>query len=212
MQFISFRILIRRIKAIKSMMRDKTVPKRKKALVVAGIIYLFLPIDLIPPVLFPFGFLDDLVLWIWIVWTLKDTLDLYWDGEKEQDFSGIYKNSCPGKGQEPFKAKDLLGSSSQSLLQRIGELIGAGSGLEAAAGTTEPLDDILSLHADHDPGDTQQVAGAAALDDTALNDAVFIYIHSHFTGAYALGLVNIYHKKFLLWITSDSCIPLKEHS
>ena len=55
MQFISFRILIRRIKAIKSMMRDKTVPKRKKALVVAGIIYLFLPIDLIPPVLFPFG-------------------------------------------------------------------------------------------------------------------------------------------------------------
>ena len=71
---------------------------------------------------------------------------------------------------------------------------------------------ISALHADHDPGDTQQVAGAAALDDTALNDAVFIYIHSHFTGAYALGLVNIYHKKFLLWITSDSCIPLKEHS
>ena len=94
MQFISFRILIRRIKAIKSMMRDKTVPKRKKALVVAGIIYLFLPIDLIPPVL------DDLVLWIWIVWTLKDTLDLYWDGEKEQDFSGIFDKEDIVEGVE----------------------------------------------------------------------------------------------------------------
>ena len=53
MQFISFRILMSRIKAIKTMMHDKTVPKRKKALVVLGIIYLFLPVDLIPPVLFP---------------------------------------------------------------------------------------------------------------------------------------------------------------
>ena len=32
MQFISFRILMSRIKAIKTMMHDKTVPKRKKAL------------------------------------------------------------------------------------------------------------------------------------------------------------------------------------
>lgn len=30
MQFISFRVLSRRIKAISSMMKDKTVPKRKK--------------------------------------------------------------------------------------------------------------------------------------------------------------------------------------
>ena len=67
MQFISFRVLSKRIKAILSMMKDKTVPKRKKLLIVLGIIYLFLPIDLIPPVLFPFGFLDDLVLWIWII-------------------------------------------------------------------------------------------------------------------------------------------------
>ena len=69
--FISFRVLISRIKAIKSMMRDKTVPRRKKALVVLGIIYLLLPVDLIPPGLFPFGFLDDLVLWLWIIWNLK---------------------------------------------------------------------------------------------------------------------------------------------
>ena len=92
MQFISFRVLSRRIKAISSMMKDKTVPKRKKLLIVLGIIYLFLPIDLIPPVLFPFGFLDDLVLWIWIIWHLKDTLDQYWVGEKEVDLSRDFKN------------------------------------------------------------------------------------------------------------------------
>ena len=97
MQFISFRVLSRRIKAISSMMKDKTVPK---LLIVLGIIYLFLPIDLIPPVLFPFGFLDDLVLWIWIIWHLKDTLDQYWVGEKEVDLSRDFKNKDIVEGVE----------------------------------------------------------------------------------------------------------------
>ena len=100
MQFISFRVLSRRIKAISSMMKDKTVPKRKKLLIVLGILYLFLPIDLIPPVLFPFGFLDDLVLWIWIIWHLKDTLDQYWVGEKEVDLSRDFKNKDIVEGVE----------------------------------------------------------------------------------------------------------------
>ncbi len=92
MNFLSFRFLIRRIKAIKEMMKDKTVPKRKKALVIFGIIYLFLPVDLIPPVLFPFGFLDDLVLWLFIIWHLSDILDTYWMGEKTEDYSGNFKS------------------------------------------------------------------------------------------------------------------------
>ncbi len=91
MQFISFRILMSRIKAISSMMKDKAVPRRKKALIIAGIIYLFLPVDLIPPVIFPFGFLDDLVLWLWIIWHLKDTLDQYRDTGAEEDLSGNFK-------------------------------------------------------------------------------------------------------------------------
>ena len=49
-------------------------------------------VDLIPPVLFPFGFLDDLVLWIWIIWHLKDTLDQYWLGEKTVDYSKDFKH------------------------------------------------------------------------------------------------------------------------
>ena len=68
MQFFSWTFIKGRLKAIVSMMKDKTVPTRKKALVIFGLIYLVLPVDLIPPVLFPFGFLDDLVLWIWIIW------------------------------------------------------------------------------------------------------------------------------------------------
>ena len=92
MNFLSFRFLIRRIKAIKEMMKDKTVPKRKKALVIFGLIYLFLPVDLIPPVLFPFGFLDDLVLWLFIIWHLSDILDTYWMGEKTEDYSGKFKS------------------------------------------------------------------------------------------------------------------------
>ncbi len=44
MQFFGLRVIIRRIKAIKFMMADRSVPKRKKALIVFGIIYLLLPI------------------------------------------------------------------------------------------------------------------------------------------------------------------------
>lgn len=87
MQFISFQVILKRLKAIKVMMQDKSVPKRKKALIIAGIIYLFLPIDLIPPIIFPIAWVDDLILWLWILWHLKDTLDAYWLGEKEVDLS-----------------------------------------------------------------------------------------------------------------------------
>lgn len=92
MQFLSWTFIRGRLKAIVSMMKDKTVAKRKKALVIFGLIYLVLPIDLIPPILGPIGFIDDAVLWIWIIWHLKDTLDQYWLGEKEVDYSGSFKN------------------------------------------------------------------------------------------------------------------------
>ncbi len=90
-QFIGYNIILKRIKAIRFMMKDKSVPFRKKLLIVLGIVYLFLPIDLIPPVLFPIAWMDDLVLWIWILWHLKDELDKYWVGEKTEDLSKKYK-------------------------------------------------------------------------------------------------------------------------
>lgn len=91
-QFIGFNVIFKRIKAIRFMMADKSVPKRKKLLIVLGIIYLFLPVDLIPPVLFPIAWMDDLVLWIWILWHLKDELDKYWLGEKAEDLSKKYRS------------------------------------------------------------------------------------------------------------------------
>ncbi|MDD6043648.1 MAG: YkvA family protein [Eubacteriaceae bacterium] len=98
MQQISMSVILKRIRAIASLLADKTVPFRKKALVVFGLVYLFLPVDLIPPILFPFGFIDDLILWIYILWTLKDELDVYWMGEKPEDLSKKYsrKNIVEG--------------------------------------------------------------------------------------------------------------------
>jgi len=91
MHFISFRVILNRIKAIKFMMKDKSVSKRKKALIIVGIIYLFLPIDLIPPILFPIAWIDDLILWLVILWYLRSELDKYWLGEKEVDLSKKYR-------------------------------------------------------------------------------------------------------------------------
>lgn len=100
MQYISLRVIMKRIKAVFYLLRDKTVPLRKKALVIFGLVYLFLPVDLIPPILFPFGFIDDLVLWIYILWTLKDELDKYWIGEKSEDLSRKFSGKTIVEGVE----------------------------------------------------------------------------------------------------------------
>lgn len=100
MQYISLRVIMKRIKAVFYLLRDKTVPLRKKALVIFGLVYLFLPVDLIPPIFFPFGFIDDLVLWIYILWTLKDELDKYWMGEKSEDLSRKFSGKTIVEGVE----------------------------------------------------------------------------------------------------------------
>lgn len=56
----------------------------------------FLPFDLIPPVLFPIAWIDDLILWIWILYHLRETLDKYWMGAKPADYSKKYKDSIEG--------------------------------------------------------------------------------------------------------------------
>ena len=74
MQFWSFRVIWSRMKAIRFMMADRTVPKTKKALIVAGIVYLFLPIDLIPALVFPLSLIDDVLIWMLIIWYLKNLM------------------------------------------------------------------------------------------------------------------------------------------
>lgn len=83
MQFIFWRVLMRRIRAIPSFLKDKAVPKRKKALVLFGIFYLMMPIDLIPAPILLFGFMDDLVIWGFIIYYFRKELDSYWLGGTE---------------------------------------------------------------------------------------------------------------------------------
>ena len=92
MQFWSLRVILSRFKAIRFMMADKTVPKTKKALIIAGIAYLFLPFDLIPAMVFPLSLIDDVVVWLLIIWYLRKELDVYWTGEKNRDLSKKYRN------------------------------------------------------------------------------------------------------------------------
>jgi uncharacterized membrane protein YkvA (DUF1232 family) len=93
MQFFSFRVLWKRIKAIRFMMKDKTVAWWKKGLIILGLVYLVLPFDLIPPFIPVLGFLDDIIIWGIILYMLKDTLDTYWMGEKPVDYSKRYKDA-----------------------------------------------------------------------------------------------------------------------
>ncbi len=90
---LGFQVIFRRIKAIRFMMVDKNVPIRKKLIVVFGLVYLFSPIDLIPILIFPIALLDDIILWTCILLYLKDTLDSYWMGDKEEDFSQKFKKN-----------------------------------------------------------------------------------------------------------------------
>ena len=87
MQFIGLRILLNRLRMIPYFLKDKTVPLRKKILVVLCAAYILIPIDFMP--LFPF---DDLILFIFIIWHLKDDLDEYWNGEKTVDLSKKFRD------------------------------------------------------------------------------------------------------------------------
>ncbi len=92
MNFWSLRVILSRFKAIRFMMADKTVPKTKKAVIIAGIAYLFLPFDLIPAMVFPLSLIDDLVVWLAIIWYLRKELDVYWTGEKKYDLAKKFRN------------------------------------------------------------------------------------------------------------------------
>ena len=91
MPFVAIAIFFRRITAIKSLMKDPAVPKRKKILVIFGLFYVLLPFDLLPIILFPVSWMDDLVLWIFIVWNLREYLDKYWLGNKTVNLKKKYR-------------------------------------------------------------------------------------------------------------------------
>lgn len=85
MRFLGIRALLNRIRVIPFFMKDKTVPVRKKLLVVLGILYVFIPIDIIP-----FIPLDDVIVLGLIIWYLRKELDKYWLGDDSGDLSGKF--------------------------------------------------------------------------------------------------------------------------
>ena len=87
MRFLSWAVLGKRIKAIGPLLKDKAVPLWKKALVCFGVFYLLMPIDLIPAPVFLVSWVDDLILWVFILHTLKEELDRYGQSEKEVDLN-----------------------------------------------------------------------------------------------------------------------------
>ncbi len=96
MQYLFWRVLLKRIRAIPSFLKDRAVPLRKKILIILGTVYLLSPIDLVPEPVLLFGIIDDVVLWSFIIFYLRDELDRYWLGEKEV------------KPEERFRGKKII--------------------------------------------------------------------------------------------------------
>ena len=98
MQWIFISVLFKRIKAIKFFMKDKEVPKRKKLIIILGILFLISPVNLITVPIFGLGLIDDIILWSFIIYYLRDELDKYWVGEPEG----------PSLKDKELKGKDII--------------------------------------------------------------------------------------------------------
>lgn len=106
MRYLSFAVLGKRIRSVKKFLLDPSVPKRKKLLIIFGIIYLIAPIDIIPEPVLGFGLIDDIILWLFILTYLSDELDKYW---KESD-EGQEKASHVDP-EKAFKGKTIIDST-----------------------------------------------------------------------------------------------------
>ena len=71
------KIFFRRVVSLRYYLMDPDRPKRKKILIISGIIYLLSPIDLVPEPVFGLGLIDDVVLWIFLLSHLAEELDVY---------------------------------------------------------------------------------------------------------------------------------------
>ena len=76
-------------------------------------------------------------------------------------------------------------------LERPGDLVGAGGGLQAAGNAVKALDDLIHLHSFQQMGDAQQISRAASCD-LDITDGIIIIIHRDGIpfGAHTLGFIN----------------------
>ena len=78
-RWLIFPLLMAELKSIINMMKDKKAPKRYKAAVILGLIYLFSPVDLIPAPVLGLSIIDDVTVWGAILTYLKGPLSEYKD-------------------------------------------------------------------------------------------------------------------------------------
>ncbi|MBE6020651.1 MAG: hypothetical protein IJC41_02740 [Firmicutes bacterium] len=89
-RWLIFPLLAAELKSIINMMKDKSAPKRYKAVVILGLIYLFSPVDLIPAPVLGLSIIDDISIWGAILSYLHKPLSAYKD-EKINPKSRKYK-------------------------------------------------------------------------------------------------------------------------
>ncbi|MDO4481451.1 MAG: hypothetical protein Q4C14_01805 [Bacillota bacterium] len=94
-RWLIFPVFIAEIKSIWKMLKDKDAPKRYKALLIFGMIYLFSPVDLIPAPILGFNIIDDITIWGAILYLLKEPLSKY-----KEDFAK--------KGKNRYKDKNVV--------------------------------------------------------------------------------------------------------
>lgn len=70
--------ILTNMKYVFRLMGDPNVPKWNKGVLLFALVYFFLPIDVIPEAVFPgFGHLDDLLLILGVLNSMKDIFDGY---------------------------------------------------------------------------------------------------------------------------------------
>jgi len=97
---------------------DNRVPARTRAKVATGVVYLLSPVDLVPDFLGPVGFLDDVVVAAWIIYTICEELNAldpsileeHWEGEEDvlQRVTDIVA-----------RAEDVLGQGLRFVIYRL---------------------------------------------------------------------------------------------
>ncbi len=81
---IALKWLAAKFRALIRLMKDKNAPKRYKAVVIFGIIYLVWPLDLIPAPILGLCIIDDAVIWAVIIAYLNGPLSKY-EGKGSDD-------------------------------------------------------------------------------------------------------------------------------
>ena len=78
-RWLIFPLIAAELKNIIKMMKDKSAPKRYKAVVILGLIYLFSPVDLIPAPVLGLSIIDDISVWAAILSYLHKPVSAYKD-------------------------------------------------------------------------------------------------------------------------------------